>query len=157
MDAYLDIETTGLSPYMDKITVVGVSVGESERVVQWVGDSISAARILKFLERTTTLYTYNGARFDLRFLRNHLGIDLEKRFRHRDLMFDCWSNNLYGGLKAVERRLGVCRKVVGVDGLEAIRLWRQFETYGDRGSLRKLLEYNREDVLNLREIKKILL
>ena len=30
MDAFLDIETTGLSPYHDQITVVGIATGEGD-------------------------------------------------------------------------------------------------------------------------------
>ncbi|MDO8691147.1 MAG: ribonuclease H-like domain-containing protein [Dehalococcoidia bacterium] len=159
MDAYLDIETTGLSHVSDRVTVLGLHLGGSGRVIQWVGENIAAHRVLRVLEQSevTTIFTYNGKRFDLPFLRNQIGIDLEGRFEHRDLMHDCWRQNLYGGLKTVERRLGVPRRSVGVDGLEAIRLWNQFEQQGDRSALRRLLDYNREDVINLRAIKEIIL
>ncbi len=76
---------------------------------------------------------------------------------HRDLMFECWRKNLYGGLKTVERTLGVPRRLVGVDGLEAIRLWNRYHRQGDRSALRTLLEYNKEDVTNLKAVKEILL
>jgi len=38
-------------------------------------------------------------------------------------MYDCWSKNLYGGLKAVERQLGIERHLKDVNGYEAVRLW----------------------------------
>jgi len=38
-------------------------------------------------------------------------------------MHHCWRNNLYGGLKAVERTLGIPRKLKEVDGYEAVKLW----------------------------------
>lgn len=159
MDAYLDIETTGLSPAYSRVTVVGLSLGESGRVIQWVGESIAAHRLLRVMEQSkvSTLYTYNGKRFDIPFLKNTIGLDLEEKFGHRDLMFDCWRRNLYGGLKVVEQRLGLPRKLTGIDGLEAVRLWKRFERHQDRGALRLLLEYNKEDVLNLRRLKEQLL
>ncbi len=159
MDAYLDIETTGLSHFNDRVTVLGLHLGSSGRVIQWVGENIAAHRVMRVLEQSgvTTIFTYNGKRFDLPFLRNQVGIDLEDHFEHRDLMHDCWRRNLYGGLKTVERKLGVPRQLVGVDGLEAIRLWNQFEQQGDRSALRRLLDYNKEDVVNLRAIKEIIL
>lgn len=156
MNAYLDIETTGLFPSVHEITVVGLYLEESGQVTQLVGDSISSRRLLEALQRSTTIYTYNGTRFDLPFLRRRLGVDLETRFVHRDLMFDCWKRNLYGGLKAVETRLNMPRKTRGIDGLDAVRLWNRYQEYHDHEALRLLLDYNKEDVLNLRRLKEIL-
>jgi len=157
VDAYLDIETTGLYSYCHKITVVGLSFGDSGLVDQWIGEDITADALLEALEPASTLYTYNGSRFDLPFLRDHLGVNLHDRFQHRDLMLDCWRRNLYGGLKAVERRLGIPRMLKDIDGLEAVRLWNRYEKQRDQEALRRLLDYNREDVLNLRALKELLL
>ena len=155
MDAYLDIETTGLSPYYSQITVVGISSGEggNHRLIQLVGREVTARNIKEVVEGIETLYTYNGRRFDLPFIRNRLGVDLEQGFRHRDLMFDCWAMNLYGGLKAVERRLGIHRSLPDMDGADAVRLWRRYQATEDLEALRLLLEYNKEDVLNLRTLR----
>ena len=78
-------------------------------------------------------------------------------FNHRDLMYACWDRNLHGGLKAVEKALGTARRLTEADGLEAVRLWEQYERYGDLSALRRLLDYNKEDVLNLKSLKEILL
>ena len=61
-----------------------------------------------------------------------------------------------GGLKAVERTLGIGREpsIRGVDGFEAVRLWRRHER-GDRAALEKLLLYNLTDVVNLVELLEI--
>ena len=157
-DAYLDIETTGLSPNCNQLTVVGISVddGDSQRLVQLVGEEITGAAVLEPLEGVETLYTYNGSRFDLPFLKKRLGIDLAEGYRHRDLMYSCWANNLYGGLKAVERRLGIRRKLPDIDGMEAVRLWHRYRSAQDRRALQTLLEYNQEDVLNLKTLRRIL-
>jgi hypothetical protein len=71
-------------------------------------------------------------------------------------MYSCWDRNLYGGLKAVERRLGIRRKLPGIDGMEAVRLWRRYRAAQDRKALRTLLEYNQEDVLNLKTLRLML-
>jgi uncharacterized protein YprB with RNaseH-like and TPR domain len=76
-------------------------------------------------------------------------LDLEKRFLHRDLMYDCWAQSLYGGLKKVEIRLGIHRDTEGVDGIEAMRLWERFRRQTEMEALEVLLRYNREDVENL--------
>ncbi len=156
MDAYLDIETTGLSPDYSSLTVVGIFVddGLGGQVIQPIGSEISVRYILDTLHGVDTLYTYNGRRFDLPFINRALGVNLEEMFDHRDLMFDCWKNKLYGGLKAVERRLGIPRKLPEVNGLEAVRLWRRYQAEQDVDALFTLLEYNKEDVVNLKTLKR---
>ena len=100
------------------------------------------------LEGVTTLYTYNGASFDLPFLAWRPGVDLRRSFRHQDLMRDCHRANLYGGLKAVEQKLGIRRKLPDMRGADAVDLWHKYRR-GDAAALQTLLEYNREDVENL--------
>jgi uncharacterized protein YprB with RNaseH-like and TPR domain len=87
----------------------------------------------------------------------YLKVNLARQFRHCDLMYHCWRRNLYGGLKAVERRLGIDRRVKDIGGYDAIRLWWKYVNDYDRDALTTLLEYNREDVVNLRTLKEKLL
>jgi len=159
VEAYLDIETTGLSPWDSEITVVGIHLcnGEDTRFIQLVGKDITPDSITEALSGVEVIYTYNGSRFDLPFIHNRLGIDLEEIFSHRDLMYDCWRCNLYGGFKGVERQLGIERKLTEVDGYEAVRLWWRYVESFDLDALNTLLEYNKEDVLNLKTLKERLL
>lgn len=154
--AYLDIETTGLSRHYADLTVVGLCLehGGQRKIIQLVGEQISARRLIGALRGARTLYTYNGKRFDLPFIKARLGVDLARRVTHRDLMYDCWRRNLYGGLKKVERKLGIGRKTHGIDGRMAVKLWYDYQNYGDRKSLDILLEYNKEDVLNLTVLRR---
>ena len=153
--AYLDIETTSLSPIDGELTVIGLYLdnGKTEEFVQLVGDEISAAKLLKALREVKVLYTYNGSRFDLPYIEVKLGVDLTKRCLHHDLMYDCWRRNLYGGLKEVERKLGIDRRSAGIDGRMAVRLWWNYKLYDDEKALLTLLGYNREDVLNLKLLR----
>lgn len=159
MEAYLDIETTGLSPGNCQITVVGIHRCKDDETdfVQLVGKDIKADSILEALEGIEVLYTYNGSRFDLPFIHSRLGINLEEMFTHRDLMLDCWRCNLYGGFKGVEKQLGIERKLTEVNGYEAVRLWYRYVDSFDLDALHTLLEYNKEDVLNLKVLKEKLL
>ena len=91
----------------------------------------------------------NGSRFDLPVIKRKLGLDLREQFESHDLMLLCWKRNLYGGLKKVEKVLGIRRRLPDMDGQEAMHLWYRYQKYGDRFSLERLLEYNREDVMNL--------
>jgi uncharacterized protein YprB with RNaseH-like and TPR domain len=155
LEAYLDIETTGLSFQDCQITVVGVHLcrGKDSRFVQLVGDDISVDSLLEVLAGVEVIYTYNGSRFDLPFIRRRLGVDLAEIFRHYDLMYDCWRNNLRGGFKAVERQLGIPRRLAEMNGYEAVRLWWRYVNNYDRRALAVLLEYNREDVINLKALR----
>ncbi len=158
-EAYLDIETTGLSRQRDEITVVGIHLcGDTDsKFVQLVGREVTADNILEALEGVSIIYTYNGKRFDLPFVCARLGVNLGELFRHHDLMYDCWRNNLYGGFKAVERQLGIERRLTEVDGYQAVRLWWRYMDYFDLEALNTLLEYNKEDVLNLKTLREKLL
>ena len=153
--AYLDIETTGLSPADGELTIVGVYLhdGSKGKVVQLVGDQISAVKLDEITADVQTLYTYNGERFDLPFIKAKLGLDLTERRVHRDLMHDCWRNNLYGGLKAVEKQLGIRRQTAGIDGKMAVQLWWDYQNSGDAALLETLLKYNRDDVLSLKMLR----
>ena len=159
VEAYLDIETTGLSPSDGEVTVIGINIcnGDDTRFIQLVGRDITRRNILEALEGVSIVYTYNGSRFDLPYIRIILGIDLAQMFAHHDLMYDCWRNKLYGGLKAVERQLGIERRLKDMNGYEAVRLWWKYVDDYDEGALATLLEYNREDVMNLKTLKETLL
>ncbi len=158
MEAYLDIETTGLSPEGGQITVIGIHLveGDSQSFVQLVGDDITAESLLAALEGVTRLHTYNGSRFDLPFIYSCLGVDLEQMFPHCDLMYHCWRCNLYGGLKKVEKTLGISRRLTDMSGWDAVRLWWRYVNDYDENALRTLLEYNREDVVNLKTLRELL-
>jgi uncharacterized protein YprB with RNaseH-like and TPR domain len=152
---YLDIETTGLSPGRCDLTVVGVATvrGTDRQVGQLVGEQIRAERVLALLEDVDEVYTYNGSRFDLPFIRGKLHLDVKKHVRHTDLMYHCWRQDLKGGLKAVEARLGIRRRLTEVDGYMAVRLWWDYVNNSNATALRTLLEYNKEDVVNLHALR----
>ena len=158
-EAYLDIETTGLSAEYCQITVIGIYMtnGKEERFVQLVGDKINADNILEAMEGVIELYTYNGRRFDLPFIHSRHGVNLEKLYYHTDLMNHCWRHNLRGGLKKVEQLLGIERKLKDVNGLEAVRLWWRYVNDYDETALKTLLEYNKEDCINLKVLKDLLI
>ncbi len=153
-DVYLDIETTGLSWEKSAITVVGCYLVSRGRVqlVQLVGKDVTRHNLIEALGDVGHLYTYNGSRFDLPFIHNAIGIDLEEITEHHDLMYHCWQCNLWGGFKAVERQLGIPRRLTDISGWDAVRLWEQYQQ-GDDVALQTLLEYNKEDVVNLKILR----
>jgi uncharacterized protein YprB with RNaseH-like and TPR domain len=155
-DAYLDIETTGLCSFYDEITVIGICLANDggSSFVQLVEGDVTKTNLLRILRCVETIYTYNGSRFDLPFIRFRLGVNLREHFRHRDLMHDCWRNNLYGGFKAVEQQLGISRRLQGIGGSEAAMLWWRYQIHHDKKALDLLLQYNEEDVVNLLTLRR---
>lgn len=158
-DAYLDIETTGLSSLHDDITVIGICLANAStdrlcRMVQLVGGDATRDSLLRNLRGAGTIYTYNGSRFDIPFIHFRLGVNLGDHFHHHDLMHDCWRSNLYGGFKSVERQLDIPRRLQNIGGAEAVVLWWRYRIGNDRKALRLLLEYNKEDVVNLMALRR---
>ena len=159
MDAYLDIETTGFIGGVSYPTVVGIAVDfpGDWTVEQLVGDDITPSAILHVLEGVTTIHTFNGAGFDLPFLAWRPGVDLRTRFEHRDLMHGCRRVGLRGGLKHIERVLGIGRgDLPELAGRDAVLLWRKYLDEQNSSALDLLLEYNRADVENLYALRQYL-
>ncbi len=149
---FLDIETTGLSSYYDEVTVIGgFGGGRLELFVSgWNLHEFPA-----YVREFPLLVSFNGSQFDVPFLRAHFpAARLDQA--HIDLRFVLASLGYRGGLKAVERKLGLRRDeaIRDVDGFEAVRLWRRHQR-GDRAALGKLLLYNLTDVVNLVELVEI--
>ncbi|MFP4116904.1 MAG: ribonuclease H-like domain-containing protein [Candidatus Aenigmatarchaeota archaeon] len=143
---YLDIETTGLSKERHKVTVVGAYDGDE--VYQLVkGRNLCEDNLYELLEKAGCVVTYNGKRFDVPFLQKKYNIELNGN--HKDLMYLGWKVGLKGGLKKIEKEIGVGRNSGVCGGSEAVRLWKKYQREECKEALRKLLMYNKEDVVNL--------
>ena len=149
--AFLDIETTGLSPLDSRLTMVGIlDVGGFHAFVR----DENLDELPEALERYDLVVTFNGASFDLPYLRNTLGprkFDrLFARKAHLDLRSCLRRLGLTGGLKAIERRTDLARPSVlsGLSGYDAVLMWRAWEE-GNAGARDTLVRYNAEDVASL--------
>lgn len=144
--AFLDIETTSLSPYEGIVTVVCVHGGGRSRSFV-AGEDLE--ELPAYLRAFAVLVTFNGSRFDVPFLRAAFP-SLEPPPVHIDLRFVLYRLGIAGGLKRIESVLGIGdrRGVEGVDGLEAVRLWQEHRR-GNAQALERLVRYNRADTENL--------
>ena len=141
--AFLDIETTGLSHYYDDITIIGWSIGaQAKTVVQ--GDDYS--ELLFDLAKARALVTFNGTRFDTKFLKRDIP-NIQFPEAHLDLMYLCRRFGLTGGQKAIEKALNinVRNDIASVDGAHAVVLWHQY-LRGNLPALKELIRYNRADI-----------
>jgi predicted nuclease with RNAse H fold/dephospho-CoA kinase len=140
---FLDIETTGLSHHYDEITVVGWSIGgRASTMIK--GESHQ--RLLEDAKEALALVTFNGIRFDQRFIRQEFP-DVTLPQHHIDLMYLCRRVGLTGGQKAIEKELGLAlRAEIGdIDGFAAVLLWHRY-LRGDIAALETLVRYNRADI-----------
>jgi uncharacterized protein len=144
--AFLDIETTGLSPYAGIVTVVTVHGGGATRSFI-AGEDLE--ELPAYLRRFPILVTFNGRRFDVPFLEACFP-SLVAPPVHIDLRFVFYRLGLAGGLKRIEERLGIGDRtgVEGIHGLDAVRLWQEYRR-GSRSALDRLVRYNRADTVNL--------
>ena len=161
---FLDIETDGLSQSA-VTTVAGISRpvmsdGRLDRLAHTAlirGQGLTRDSLAEALKGATVLVTFNGSTFDLPVLRREFGEFLPK-VPHIDLRHLSRKAGLTGGLKALERRLGIVRdaEVQMLAGDDAVRLWRAWERKGHKRALELLVDYNREDAMNLSPLATIL-
>jgi uncharacterized protein YprB with RNaseH-like and TPR domain/predicted nuclease with RNAse H fold len=149
---YLDIESTGLSTVFDSVTVVGLYDGRRYTVFTQ-GDDLDDVQ--RALQNYSVVVTFNGAGFDLRFLKNTFP-ELVLPPIHIDLRWISRRLGYCGGLKELERNLGIVRKseVAEMNGFDATVLWAKY-LRGDTAALENLIEYNTEDVVHLKAIMEI--
>jgi len=109
--------------------------------------------LVKRIERAGVLVTFNGIRFDVPFMEQSMKMKIPDT-PHLDLMYLLRRLGLRGGLKRIERELGLLREddIADVNGYEAVRLWYRWERQGDVGALEKLCRYNAADVVNLKPL-----
>jgi uncharacterized protein YprB with RNaseH-like and TPR domain len=152
--AYVDIETNG-GMEADDVTIIGLYDGFGSRIFV-KGRDLDAfpAAIAEF----DVLVTFFGTGFDLPMLRRRFpGLPLDTV--HLDLCFALRRLGYKGGLKAIERELGIRRafEIEDMSGLDAVHLWNAWERRGDSDALERLIAYNRADIENLASLQAIAL
>jgi len=144
--AYLDIETSGTYWSEMAVTVVGIYDGRTMRQFVLGHNLMDFPEALAGVE---VLVTFNGSQFDVPVLKAYFP-DLSLPPLHLDLRFILARLGFKGGLKKIEPRFGIHRapEVADMNGYDAVLLWQQFQR-GDLTARELLLQYNKEDVLNL--------
>jgi uncharacterized protein len=142
--AYLDIETTGMGPTAD-VTTVALYDGSSVRTYV---RGLNLHAFARDVAAYRLLVTYNGKSFDLPMLRRCLRCRFDQG--HIDLRHVLAGLGLTGGLKGVERKVGLARPgLEDVDGAVAVLLWHDYQWARDERALETLLAYNVQDAVNL--------
>lgn len=145
---FVDIETS----WRGDVTVLGVYDGS--KVKQFIrGENLNAKNVQRHLDGKLII-TYNGASFDLPVLRRCFGNAAVPAVPHFDTMHLARRLGYRGGLKALERDLGIARPsaVDGMSGADALTLWAAYRETGNEKHLQTLLAYNEEDIVNLQTV-----
>lgn len=152
--SYFDIETSGLSYDAYVTCVVCLHRGKLLRFVH--GENLDD--FLDLLEEIPLLVSFNGSSFDIPQLLHTWHIP-EFPCPHIDLRWQCYHEQLSGGLKKVEDELGIVRPpdLQGVDGAEAVWLWFRWLQYQDQEARHRLIRYCAADVLTLQMVTALLL
>ena len=145
---FVDIETEGLSKEKNDITLIGIY--KESRYYPFI-KNLNLDKALKFLAYTPIWITFGGENFDVPFIKKTFP-QLKTPLIHIDLFFLAKEVGLRGGLKKIEKMLGIVRETEGLNGYDAVKLWKKWVEKKDKSALKKLIIYNKEDVVNLKKI-----
>ncbi|MCF7861440.1 ribonuclease H-like domain-containing protein [Candidatus Woesearchaeota archaeon] len=150
---YLDIETTG---YYGDITVLGL-YGGGETFIMVRGKSLQKEAFERIMSKFKMVVTFNGSSFDLPIVEKYFGSKIN--MPHIDMRHVCSKVGLKGGLKNIEKELGITRveEVQGVTGADAVQLWRAYRSTGNEKYLDLLVKYNEEDIINLKPLAEMVI
>jgi hypothetical protein len=148
---YLDIETDG-GQSGSSVTMVGLYDGADFKCLV---KGIDLDEFPDVISRYGMIITFFGTGFDVPMLKRAFR-GLEFDHIHLDLCHTLKRVGYRGGLKKIEKQLGIARgqETDGLSGWDAVRLWREYQQ-GREKSLDTLIEYNREDVVNLETLADI--
>ena len=149
---FLDIETSG---YYGNITIVGLYDGLDTKIMVR-GHNLDKELLRRELSQYKLLVTFNGASFDLPVIRRYFG-DIIPDIPHIDLRGVCSRAGLKGGLKSIERQIGISRpdELAHVYGDDAAFLWHKYMMTGDEKYLGILIRYNEQDIINLKPLAEL--
>lgn len=148
---FFDIETDGRAEQRPTVvslfSAAGLEIFVQERNLEELPGALA---------RFPIWVTFNGTCFDVPVLERHLP-GMIRPLVHLDLRFICRMVGLSGGLKAIEDELGIARPLHlrGVNGYDAVLLWRAYQESKDLEALRFLAEYNLYDTFQLRTVMEL--
>jgi uncharacterized protein len=142
---YLDIETSG---FYGDVTVIGMFDGINTKTLV-NGFNLDKQTFFQILAQYDLLVTFNGASFDIPVLERYFGKEIPHL--HLDLRHSCARLGLKGGLKVIEKEIGIKRpdELSTLHGADAVYLWQMWKSTGEKEYLDTLVAYNEEDIVNL--------
>ncbi|MBN2052243.1 ribonuclease H-like domain-containing protein [Candidatus Woesearchaeota archaeon] len=146
----IDVEAT----YWDgPISVIGVykpKDGEIEYYSFIRGINLTLENLKQMFTGCKMLITFNGTNYDVPEIEKQFPNVLPKNIPVIDLYLIARRLELDTNLKVLERTLGVTR-LESVDNKRKIstKMWKKYEEKKNQAALKTLIEYNRQDTINL--------
>lgn len=114
------------------------------------GKNLTFETLKEAFQNCKLVITFNGLTHDIPKIRQEFPGVIPDYIPIIDLYL--WTRKLYANtnLKVIEQTLGITRlhEESSKRG-QAIRLWKRYQTYKDEHALLQLLEYNKQDTINL--------
>lgn len=149
---FLDIETTGLDSKNNDITVIGLFDGiNTKTMIKNI--NLDYKKLKDELQRYKLIVTFNGSSFDVPFI-NKIYPNLLPDIPNFDVKSITGRLNLKGGLKKIERKLGIRRNKIieKFYGGDPLTLWKMYRSTNDEYYLNLLIGYNDDDIINLKKV-----
>ena len=146
----LDIETTG---YNGEISIIGLYKPkdgpiECESLIK--GENLNYENLKRMLVNCRMLITYNGISFDIPKVKKEFPGTIPDGIPVIDLYRFARKLGLNTNLKILENMLAVERiYAFSKKRRIAVKLWKRYVAYNDTQALSMLLEYNKQDTINL--------
>jgi uncharacterized protein len=147
--SYFDIETSGLDADSTITVIACHHRGSLHTFVR--GRNLDA--FLDLLDEVRLLVSFNGASFDVPRVLAEFHVPAIP-CPHLDLRWICHHQHMRGGLKHIEQTLGLQRPtdLQGVDGQEAVWLWKLWEARRNPQALDRLVRYCAADAVCLHQV-----
>lgn len=155
----LDIETASID---GPISVVSLfkrqSFWNSELIQFTQSDELTVSSLRSEIEPASLILTFNGLNFDLPKLEEQYPEAIPKDIPVLDLFLFARSIGFKGGLKPMEKVMGIKRSKEAQDATGSThRLWKRYINQKDEAALNQLLEYAQADVRNLFDLADMLI
>ena len=146
----IDIETTALNGPISLIGVYQPKEGAIECQSFIKGQNLSIENLKQAFANCKMLITYNGLKFDIPKIRQEFPGVIPAGVPIFDIYLFSKKLGINTNLKVLEKTLNVGRldpssEMRGI----AIKLWNRYSNYGDLKALNQLIEYNKQDTVNL--------
>ena len=146
---FIDIET---AYRRGNISVIGLYNGyEVKSLIRNV--NLEKQILKKYFDNCKLLVSFNGLSYDIPIIRKFFG-NIIPNIPHLDLRHTLAKIGFCNGLKKIEKDLNIKRdeSVKKLFGKDAAQLWKLFNFHEDDFFFEKLLKYNEEDVVNLKQL-----
>ena len=146
----LDCEAEGMNHRLTVVCFYTPRDGKIEATSLVRGKDLSRENIKKALFGCKLLITYNGASSDLKWIEREFPGVISTNIPHLDIYFLAKALGLETNLKVLETTLNIDRIDKNTKKrFIAGKLWKKYKRNGDEKALATLIEYNKQDTINL--------